>query len=235
MADTHVSLDALENRLEYCFTNKKLLETALTSPSYRATHPTEQDNQRLEFLGDAVLGLLVAEYVYTTYTSEPEGALTVRRTRVANGRALADVARHLGIGRHLRIGVSDVTTGGRDKERLLTDAMEAVIGAAWCDGGLVAAQAIFAVILREKSTEIEDLWAENPKGKLQELAQRLGWANSPHYALLATTGPDHSPSYQVEASVAQGQRAIGEGRTKRMAEANAAQKLLAVLHAENIH
>jgi ribonuclease-3 len=223
-------LRPLEKTLGYAFKNRKLLETALTNPSYRADHAGEgvKDNQRLEFLGDAVFGLLTAQQVYELYADEDEGGLTVRRSHLASGRALAELARRVGLGPYLRLGKGEAASG-RDKDKSLTDAMEAVFGAAWCDGGLKAVKAIFAKLMSDGAQAPLDVWAENPKGQLQELAQRNAWPASPAYELTEVTGPSHAPAYTVKAKVHGGHEALGTGKTKRAAEVAAAQALLRVL------
>jgi len=225
-------LDALEHALGYTFSNRNLLATAVTNPSYRSDQATAsvEDNQRLEFLGDAVFGLLTAQELYTRYPEENEGGLTVRRSHLASGRALAELARRIGLGQYLRLGKGDETTGGRDKDKSLTDAMEAIFGAAWCDGGHPAAQKIYATLRDIQSDEPLDVWAENPKGQLQELAQRKAWPDSPSYEAVSATGPSHAPEYTVRAKVATGHEAVGTGKSKRAAEAEAARALLHRLH-----
>ena len=224
-------LRTLEKTLGYAFKNRALLETALTNPSYRADHVAEEleDNQRLEFLGDAVFGLLSAQQVFERYADEDEGGLTVRRSHVASGRALAELARRIGLGRFLRLGKGDEAAGGRNKDKSLTDAMEAVFGAAWCDGGLKAVKAIFAKLMDGEAEKPLDVWADNPKGRLQELAQRNAWPDSPAYELVGMTGPSHAPEYTVTARVQGGYEAVGVGKTKRAAEVTAAAALLRVL------
>lgn len=224
-------LDELERTLGYAFTNHALLEMALTNPSYRADHASEQidDNQRLEFLGDAVFGLLTAQFVFEHYAEEDEGSLTVRRSHLASGRGLAQLARRIGLGSYLRLGKGDEAAGGRDKEKALTDAMEAVFGAAWCDGGFRAVQAIFQALVTEQPEAPLDVWVDNPKGELQELAQRCAWPDSPAYEAVDVAGPSHAPVFTVRARVAGGHASLGSGRTKRAAEMAAAKALLALL------
>lgn len=226
------TLRPLETLIGHTFTNRKLLETALTSPSYRATPGNEavEDNQRLEFLGDAVFGMLAAEHVFTLYPGEDEGALTVRRSRIVSGKALADLARGIGLGHYLRMRKQDEDKGGRDKERFLTEAMEALFGAVWRDGGLAAVQTVFDRLVTAIPPEPLDPWSDNPKGNLQELAQSHAWPDSPTYTLLECIGPDHAPEYTVQASVYGGHSAIGSGKTKREAESAAASALLRLLH-----
>ena len=225
-------LRGLEQTLGYAFKDRTLLETALTNPSYRSDHlfVGVKDNQRLEFLGDAVFGLLTAQQLFEQYTDEDEGGLTVRRSHLASGRALAELARRIGLGPYLRLGKGDEASGGRDKDKSLTDAMEAVFGAVWCDGGLKAARVVYATLMAEHAESPLDVWAENPKGKLQELAQRNAWPDSPTYELVEAAGPCHAPSYTVKARVHGGYEAGGSGKTKRAAEVAAAHALLRVLH-----
>jgi len=233
MRDTIDStLSSLEEKIGYVFRDKALIERALTAPSYRATHGLgpQDDNQRLEFLGDAVLGLLAAEYAYHRFDHQAEGYLTIQRSHLASGRALADTARQIGLGNHMRIGLSDETTGGIDKEKLLADGLEAVLGAAWIDGGMPAVTTIFQKILQQKVDETPaNHWENNPKGYLQSICQHQAWPNSPTYELLESTGPAHEPLYAVRVSVAGGFEATGTGRSKRIAEADAATHLLSML------
>lgn len=229
---TDSTLSSLEEKIGYAFRDKALLERALTAPSYRATHglAPQEDNQRLEFLGDAVLGLLAAEYAYHRFDQHAEGFLTIQRSHLASGRALAATARQIGLGSYLRIGLSDETTGGVEKDRLLADALEALLGAAWIDGGMPAVTTIFHKILQQKVEETPaNHWENNPKGCLQSICQHHAWPDSPTYELLAASGPAHEPIYTVRVSVAGGIEATGTGRSKRIAEADAAAHLLVIL------
>jgi ribonuclease-3 len=229
-------LKSLERALGYAFKNRALLETALTVPSYRAERGNEgvADNQRLEFLGDAVFGLLSADRVFVRHEAEDEGRLTVRRSRLASGRALAEMARRIGLGPHLRLSKVDEASGGRDKDRGLADALEAVFGAAWQDGGLKAARAIFRKLVEGQPSDERDLWDENPKGCLQEIAQRHAWPDSPAYELVGSEGPAHAPIYTVRVRVAGDRQAVGVGPTKRAAEVAGARSLLAALRAAGL-
>lgn len=237
MNESETLLTELETKIGYTFRDKTVLQRALTAPSYRATHglSIHADNQRLEFLGDAVLGLLAAEHVYNKYEQHTEGVLTIQRSHLASGRALAMTARAIGLGAYMRIGLSDETTGGVDKEKLLADGIEAVFGAAWCDGGLPAVTAIFQTILRQHLEDVPpNHWANNPKGYLQAICQHHAWADSPTYQLMEVTGPDHEPMYTVRVSVIGGYEATGTGRSKRLAEADAARHLLCILSVNEI-
>lgn len=237
MNDNENLLVELEEKIGYTFVDKSILQCALTAPSYRATHGLclQEDNQRLEFLGDAVLGLLAAEHVYHKYDQHAEGVLTIQRSHLASGHALAVTARAIGLGTYMRIGLSDETTGGIDKEKLLADGMEAVFGAAWCDGGLEAATQMFQTLLQQKLDDVpSNHWANNPKGYLQAICQHHAWTDSPVYQMIDSTGPDHEPLYTVRVSVKEEYEAIGTGRSIRRAEKDAARHLLGILSAHNI-
>jgi len=229
-------MDELEATLGYAFKNRALLEMALTAPSFRAAcgEPCA-DNQRLEFLGDAVVGLLAAEYLFNAHRDVDEGGLTIRRSHLTSGAALARLARKVGLGAYLRIGMSDELTGGVDKSRLLADAMEAVFGAIWCDSGITAARRVFVAMVRhEKEAPATDLREDNPKGHLQEIAQRCAWPALPAYEMVSASGPDHAPHYVVRVRVEGGHEAVGEGGTKRAAEVNAARGMLEILKGQGI-
>jgi len=228
-------LAALEATLGYAFKDRALLEAALTAPSFRATYGFGADNQRLEFLGDAVLGLLAAEHLFKTHQDVGEGVLTIRRSHLTSGSALARLARRIGLGACLRIGLSDEMTGGVNKDRLLAEAMEAVFGALWCEAGLSVARVAFEAIVRlEEEVPVADLQENNPKGHLQEIAQRCAWAKLPAYELVSVSGPDHAPAYVVRVRVDGGREATGEGSTKRAAMVSAARRILETLKAEGI-
>ena len=227
------ALSLLEHKIGYHFENQELLKTALTCPSYRAEQATKSvsDNQRLEFLGDAVFGLLAAQFVYTRFPEDQEGALTMRRSYLASGHALAVLARQIELGDFLSIGKRDEARGGRDSDRALADALEALLGAAWCDGGIDAARLVFEKLIINLPEMPRDLWTNNPKGQLQELAQHHAWLASPVYELIEVTGPQHLPVYTVKARVATGHEALGKGATKQAAEVAAASALLTCLKA----
>ena len=231
------ALAELEATLGYVFKDRALLETAMTAPSFRAACGAAPcaDNQRLEFLGDAVLGLLAAEHLFNTHQDVGEGVLTIRRSHLASGTALARRARRVGLGAYLRIGLGDKMTGGVNKDRLLAEAMEALFGALWCDGGLPAARPVFEAMLKlEEEVPAAELQDDNPKGHLQEIAQRCAWAGLPLYEIVSATGPDHAPSYVVRVRVEGEREALGDGTTKRAAMVAAARRMLEMLKAEGI-
>ncbi|MCC7300333.1 MAG: ribonuclease III [Verrucomicrobia bacterium] len=212
----------LEKRIEYRFRKKALLESALTHPSYRYENAAaESDNQRLEFLGDAVLGLLAADVLTEKNPQANEGELTRLKSSITSGSALVSAARSLGLGEYIRFGKGEAASGGADRDSNLEDALEALLGAVWLDGGLKAARKFFERnIFQPLESGAPALG--NPKGMLQEYAQKKGYA-VPNYQVLEASGPDHARHYLVEVTVST-YAYRGEGPSRREAEKNAAQK-----------
>jgi ribonuclease-3 len=218
-------LNTFETRLGHRFANRALLIQALTHGSARGERPDLPDNQRLEFLGDAALGLAVAEQSYHAHPDAPEGVLTTLRAGAANAAALAAVARTLHLGDHLVLGRGEEMSGGRSREGNLADALEAVFGAVYLDGGLDAVRSLVDRHLAPYLNHPTDAPAlDNPKGDLQEWAQRHGLP-CPVYTLISDEGPDHRPEFVVEATLPDHPPATGHAATKRQAEALAARAL----------
>jgi ribonuclease-3 len=209
-------------RLGHDFAQPELITRALTHSSLSSA--TRPDNQRLEFLGDRVLGLVMAEAVLTHDPDAREGQLAPRFNALVRKETCADVAREIDLGTVLRLGKSEMSTGGRRKTALLGDAMEAVIAAVYMDAGFDAAR---AVVLRLWGARVagvaED--ARDAKTALQEWAQARGMA-PPVYAELSRSGPDHAPVFRVSATLSDGTAVEAEGRVKRQAEQAAARALL---------
>jgi ribonuclease-3 len=207
-------------RLGHDFADPALLIEALTHPSTAGS----ADNQRLEFLGDRVLGLVIAEALLDADRGATEGDLAPRLNALVRKETCAEVATELGLGEGLRMGRSEMLTGGRRKTALLGDAMEAVIAAVYLDAGLAAAQAL---ILRAWGERIGDVHAvaRDPKTALQEWAQARGQP-PPAYLDLDREGPDHAPVFSVEARLADGRAAAGRASSKRAAQQAAAEALL---------
>lgn len=223
----------LEKRLGYKFDNRDLLEMALLHRSYRfETKDIVTDNQRLEFLGDAVAGFLVAAHLYRLHRDGDEGILTELRSRATSGKALAGIAREIGLGDFVRLGKGEERAGGRLRETLLADGMEAVIGAAYLDGGVKAAEKIVVKLLIPLVGEApQEDWEENPKGKLQEISQRL-YGRGPEYRCISEEGPAHQKQFTVEALVGGALLGQGQGASKRAAETDAAAMAVRKLLAE---
>jgi ribonuclease III len=230
--------EQLEERLGYRFAKSDLLERALTHssaiPELRATHDAEstpgllpQDNEQLEFLGDAVLDMLASEYLLALFPDWSEGQLSKSRARLVNARALELAARRLCLGEHLRLGRGEEKTGGRDKPAILADALEAVIAAIYLEGGLEAARQVlrrvlFEFALEERGERIAD---SDRKSALQEFLQGRGQPPA-EYRLAAETGPDHQKKFEIEVWVAGACMASGQGSTKKEAEQRAAHTAL---------
>ena len=208
----------------YAFENEALLEEALTTPSYRMDVPGAKDNQRLEFLGDAVLGMLSAERLYAEFPEEQEGPLTVRRTHMVSAAALCEAAERLGLATRLRRNKGAVELPRNAKT--LADAIEAIIGAAYLDGGFAAAKQVFDA-LELSANAAEDEWSGNPKGELQVRAQAMRPPRHPEYELLKTEGKAHEPVFTVRVTVEGMGSATASARSHKQAESLAAAELLA--------
>ncbi len=191
------------------------------------------DNEKLEFLGDAVLTMIVSEALLRDFPEWREGQLSKARASLVNAGALAEAARRMGLGAHLRLGRGEEKTGGREKSAILADAYEAVIAAVYLDGGLAAARtAIERSLLKEAFQQDAIagglLGGPDDKSKLQEFLQARGWPTA-KYRVMKETGPDHKKVFKVEASIAGHGSASGTGFTKKEAEQTAARKVTAKL------
>ncbi len=217
----------LERALGYRFRRRRWLEQALTHPSFAHEQgPPHPDNQRLEFLGDAALGLAAAAALYAMNPTANEGDLTKLRSLLSSTRALAERAQALDLGRHMRLGRGEDLGGGRARASILADTLEAVVGAAYMDGGMKAATRIFDRVFKPRLDEPGlSPRHDNPKGELQEWTQRNG-ASPPRYQLAGEEGPPHQRVFTVRVIV--GGETMGEGRgpTKRDAQVNAAREAL---------
>jgi len=215
-------LNAFSQRLGYSFAQPETLIRAVTHSSIISPH--RDDNQRLEFLGDRVLGLVMAEALLKADPSAPEGLLAPRYNALVRREACADVARQIDLGAVLKLGRSEMKSGGRRKEALLADAMEAVIAAIYQDGGFEAAR---AAVLRLWGERIHNVAADarDAKTALQEWAQARG-ETPPQYVEVARTGPDHQPQFTIEVRLASGPSEQAKAGSKRQAEQAAATALL---------
>lgn len=209
--------------LGHDFADEALLAEALTTPAYRMDFPAAHDNQRLEFLGDAVLGLLSAERLYRAYPDEQEGPLTVRRTRMVSSAALCEAANRLNLASSLKRNHGAAPLAPNAKT--LADAIEAIIGAAYLDGGFDAAREVFQS-LALSSEGLSTPWNGNPKGELQIRAQAMKPPRLPEYTLLATAGKAHEPIFTVSVTVEGLGSATATARSHKEAESQAAAILL---------
>lgn len=214
----------LEKKLGYKFRSQALLELALTHASHRGANATREDNERLEFIGDRVLGLAVAEALHEAFPSANEGELARRFNRLVRGETCAKVGRDLALGAHLRLSDSESGSGGREKETILADAVEALLGAIFLDAGFDKAKGVVRTLWDMETAHGSNAIAD-AKSALQEWAQGSGLA-LPEYVQIERKGPDHAPLFTTEVRIKGKPPARGEGASKRAAEQAAASALL---------
>ena len=221
-----------EKKLGYRFRKKSLLKEAMAHPSYRhETGDVDYDNQRLEFLGDAVLSFLTGAELYERFNEHDEGMLTTLRSQLTRDSKLAEVARDLDVGAYLKVGRGEESSGGRKRASSLSDAFEAILGAIYLGGGVRAAKAFLKKHLfsRLECSEDSGIWLDNPKGELQERCQAI-WRTNPVYRVIHRDGPAHAFIYTVEVRSGDGSTARGSGKSKQSAEKSAAEKMLKLLN-----
>jgi ribonuclease III len=226
-----LSAQELAQIIGYQFAGSDLLEEALTHPSALASErPSQRGYERLEFLGDRVLGLVVADLLWRRFADEPEGYLTRRYTHLVRRESLARVAETIGLGRHLLLSRAEAAAGSAGNPGILADVCEALIAAIYLDGGFTAASGFVRRFWQPLIEEMEGP-PRDPKTALQEWAQARG-LGLPAYELVATSGPDHAPVFTVAARVAGRDQASATASSKRLAEARAAAILLDRVAAE---
>ncbi len=222
---------ALETRLGYRFRDRALLREALTHGSYLQDDPAPgAHNQRLEFLGDAVLHFILTDALYRQSTTEREGVLSRRRAILSKGEFLTRLARDLGLDASLRLSKSEEDTGGRTRASILEDAFEALVAAIYLDSDLATTQRVVLAWygpLADRLTPAEE--AENPKGRLQELVQPAHGNTALRYEVLATTGPRHARAFEVAVFLHDEKLGTGRGSSKKIAEEAAASAAVAAL------
>ena len=224
----------LETAIGYRFRNIQLLQNALTHSSYanERWHNSLLSNERLEFLGDSVLGMLVAEYLFRTFPDRPEGELTRMRADMVCEKTLAAAANRIGLGSHLLLGHGEEQGGGRGRESILADAMESVIAACFLDGGLEAAlQFVQKFILVE--VPVTRMHNADYKTSLQELVQQKKHQVL-SYALVGESGPDHDKTFRVEVSLNGKVVGEGNGSSKKRAEQDAARAAISLLFPDKL-
>lgn len=225
----------LQNNLGYTFRDAALLRLALTHPSVAHEKGTPmQTNQRLEFLGDAVLQLVLTRVLYEKFPTFGEGPLTKGRAKLVNRRTLAEHGRRLGLGEHLIVSRGEELHGGRERPSALADTFEALLGAIFLDGGFEAAREF---IIREFQNAFGELSGipilENPKGELQELLQSIS-SQAPQYHVVAATGPDHDRVFECTVHHNGVELARGQGKSKKAAESEAAHAALSRLRKKEV-
>lgn len=225
---TMENLNQLEGILKVTFTNKGLLLTAVTHRSYLNEHreATQEHNERLEFLGDAVLELVVTDYLYKKYPEKPEGELTAVRAALVNTISLAEAAQKLGLNDFLLMSKGEAKDTGRARQYILANAFEACIGAIYLDQGYEAAHEFIGQQLFQKTDRIVEkrLW-QDAKSRFQELSQDKA-SITPTYETLSQVGPDHDRTFTIGVYLRNEKVAEGQGRSKQEAEQDAAEKAI---------
>lgn len=227
LKDGYLMKDQLQKGIHYRFKQVKLLEAALTHSSYANEQQNgAEHNERLEFLGDAVLELCISEELYKRFPNTREGDLTAMRSRLVNQDSLASLARKIGLPQAIVLGKGEESQGGRERDSLLSDAFEAVLGAIFLDGGFIAAEAAIALLFG-------DLWPQasgrvknkDAKSRLQEVTQQLFKAR-PVYTLTGSEGPEHDKVFTVSLELPDGSVISTQGSSVKRAEQSAAQMAL---------
>ncbi len=222
-----MNLSEFENRIGYTFKNIRLLETALTHSSYANEKLTSRDcNERLEFLGDSVLGVITAEYFYHNVKHLPEGEMTKKRAACVCEKSLYGFAKEIELGKYIFLGRGEENTGGRNRPSILADAFEAVIAAIYLDSGLdevrkfvldfIKKAAIQQINIRDYKTELQEIIQKNPDEHLT-------------YVLVGESGPDHDKRFEVEVNLNSNVIGYGKGRSKKLAEQQAAKQALELM------
>jgi ribonuclease III len=224
-------LGALQARIGYTFRDPAHLERALTHPSWlQGKSAGFASNQRLEFLGDSVLQLILTEALFGLFPADREGELTTRRAVLSKGAFLSRLAREIGLEACLRMGANEDAAGGRNRDAALEDAFEALVGAISLDGGLESTRKAVLGIYGSLPSRLEELETlANPKGRLQEIVQPAHGNQALRYEVLATEGADHERRYEVAVYLLERRLGSGKGPSKRIAEEEAARAALAAV------
>ncbi|MBR4682524.1 MAG: ribonuclease III [Elusimicrobiaceae bacterium] len=216
----------IENIIGYRFKNKEILKEALTHKSFAGEHRSAKQNERLEFLGDSVLGAIVADYIYNQCPQEEEGVLSKIKANLVSRRNLHLWGKQMDLGRFMLLGHGEIATGGRERDSIISNAVEAVIGAVYLDGGYPAAQAVILPWVRTQELTQD---SQDFKSLLQERLQKTG-PETPVYEVIQTVGPEHDKIFTVRVSLAGKELGIGKGHNKKLAEQAAAQNALSKFH-----
>ena len=229
-----MKLDRLQERLGYRFGERRILLQALTHTSYGHEFNHEapislRDNERLEFLGDAVLDLVITDILLEVYPDSAEGRLSKMRAAVVNEKTLARVSSQLGLGECIRLGKGESLTGGREKSSILSSAFEALIAAIYLDGGYLAVYPVVRHQFKKFFVPDQDVsQMYDHKTQLQELVQAR-WKKTPCYQLIKAVGPDHDKEFEVEVRLQERILAVAKGKSKKEAEQNAARQAILVV------
>ena len=212
----------IERILGYCFKDKAVLKEALTHKSFAGEHRGVKHNERLEFLGDSILGAIVADYIYNECPHDEEGVLSKIKSNLVSRRNLYLWGKQLNLGHFLALGRGELATGGRERDSIISNAVEAVLGAVYLDGGY---EAVRTVILPWAKTQELTQDAQDYKSRLQEVLQQTG-PHVPQYEVVQTVGPEHDKTFTVRVSLDGKELGLGKGHNKKQAEQAAAQHAL---------
>jgi ribonuclease-3 len=228
---TDATLDTLQQRIAHTFRDPALLECAMTHPSYLHAHPDiAESNQRLEFLGDAVLQLALTEVLFDTFPGDREGSLSKYRSMLSNGKFLSDLAREIGLPGAMFMSAAEEAAGGRHRDSALEDALEALIGAIYIDSNLAVTRRVLVGLIGSLPDRLAAMEpAENPKGRLQELIQPRHGNNALRYDVGQVAGRPHAREFQATVYLHDTPLGSGRGPSKKTAEEQAAQQALETL------
>ena len=215
----------IENIIGYRFKNKDFLQEALTHKSFAGEHRRTKHNERLEFLGDSILGAVVADYIYNQCPHVEEGVLSKIKSNLVSRRNLHLWGKQMSLGRFMLLGRGEIATGGRERDSIISNAVEAVIGAVYLDGGYAAAQAVILPWVRSQELTQDE---QDFKSILQEFLQKRG-PQTPLYEVIQTVGPEHDKVFTVQVSLMGQVLGRGKGHNKKSAEQAAAQNALTQL------
>lgn len=222
------NVDAFEKNINYSFKNKDYILEALTHSSFSNENRNYKFNERMEFLGDSILGMVVSDYIFNREQNVAEGELTKIRANVVCEESLSIVAKNIELGRYILLGKGEKISGGRNRDSILADAMEAIIAAIYLDGGIEEARNFVMKMLGDRIDEtIEGNIFRDYKTSLQEVVQRQN--NAINYKLIDAKGPDHNKKFIVEALLNGKAVGVGEGKSKKEAEKEAAKNALVTL------
>ncbi len=215
----------LEPIIGYCFKNKELLKEALTHKSFAGERRGVKHNERLEFLGDSILGAIVADYIYNQCPHDEEGVLSKIKSKLVSRRNLYLWGKQLNLGQFISLGHGELVTGGRERDSIISNAVEAVIGAVYLDGGYTAAETVILpwVHNQKLTPDVRDF-----KSILQEFLQKQG-KTTPVYEVIQTVGPEHDKTFTVQVSMNGKPLGVGKGHNKKLAEQSAAQHAFEIL------
>tara|TARA_B100000427_G_scaffold328927_1_gene343327 strand:+ start:1195 stop:1896 length:702 start_codon:yes stop_codon:yes gene_type:complete len=223
----------IEQILRIEFQNKEVLLEAITHSSMANEKPNISHNERLEFLGDTVIDFIISKYLYQTFSDFSEGDMTFHRSQLVKGETLAEISKSLNLDDYILLGHGEEKSGGRSKKSNLAGLFEAIVGAVFVDQGLDKTENVVLGIFNSKLKGIDHFKYQHPKTELQIYSQaNLG--DLPEYQLISKKGPDHSPMFEVQLTLSDGKLIVGKGKSKSLAENDAAEKMLLSINHNSI-